>query len=159
MKNTIIATLLVLTFIGCQRQAKETMPSFNLLLTDNTTVLNTGHIPTGKPVMLVYFSPDCDHCQKVTEDLLKNIKALSNVQFYFLTIDPLDRLKVFNEYYGIDKYPNITLGRDYEFFFYQHFDKTGITPYLVLYDRHKDLKVLYPGGTEAKTIIEAIEKL
>jgi hypothetical protein len=84
--------------------------------------------------------------------------SLKEVNFYFLTIDPFDRLKVFNDYYKIYKYPNIILGRDYEFFFPDHF-KGAAPPYLVVYDDRRKERAVFSGQTEATKIIAFINQL
>ena len=125
---------------------------------DSLTVLDTKEIPKGKPLVLVYFSPDCDHCQKLTASILNHMKALKDVRFYFITCDPFDRLRVFDRYYKIDKYPNIVLGRDYAFF-YPNYINTFNTPYVEVYDKHKQLRIVFGKGTDATHLIQEINQL
>lgn len=137
---------------------KADMPSFNLLLIDSTTIFNTRDIPKGKPSVLLFFDPDCEHCQEETTDLLKNMDSLSNINFYFISINQMDRLKVFNGYYQLSRYPNITVGKDYSFFFLGHF-KDVYPPYSIVYDRHKRLRAVFKGEATAKQIILIVNNL
>ncbi|HMH21383.1 MAG TPA: thioredoxin-like domain-containing protein [Puia sp.] len=147
-----------LSACALKTEEKGDLPSFNLLLVDSTTVLNTSTIPDGKTISLLFFSPDCEHCQEETESIIKNMNSLKNVQFYFVTIDPFDRLKIFNQYYQLSQYTNIILGRDYTFSFPKYFDiKT--TPFLAIYNKHKQLKVVLKGAFKVGRIIEEINKL
>jgi len=158
MKPTIIITLIVL-LASCKSQPKgEPLPSFNILLPDSATRLNTASIKEGNPIVLLYFSPDCEHCQKETEAILQNMASLKKAQFYFVTNDPLDRLRTFNGYYKLDRYPNITLGRDEQFFLLRYF-KGAYPPYLVLYDREKRQRAAYQGDTPVDTIISLVNHL
>ena len=133
----------------------KTLPSFNLLLLDSTTIFNTKDIPAGKPVVLMYFSPDCEHCQHQTEAILKDMDSLRNVRFVLLTSLPFDKMRNFYAYYKLGDYKNITLGRDYEFFFSRHYGSQYV-PYLAIYDRHKKLVKVFDGGTKVSTLIQLV---
>lgn len=138
---------------------KSDIPSFNLLQIDSTTIFNTKNIKAGKPIVLIYFSPDCEHCQEETAGILKSMDSLKNVQFYFITEDPLERLKVFYKYYHIDRYSNIFLGQDYQPFFRKNLNQKGITPYLLIYNHNRKLKAVYPGGTVVHNLIKTIQDI
>src|SRR5579859_4295090 len=105
-----ISIVFISLFVACTAHPKagELFPSFDILLTDSVTRLNTATIKEGDPIVLLYFSPDCEHCQKETESILRHMPAMKEVRFYFVTNDPFDRLKVFQGYYKLDRYPNIT---------------------------------------------------
>lgn len=152
-----IATLIGLILcISCH--PKSNMPELNLLLLDSSTVFNTKDIPAGKPSLLIFFSPDCEHCQTETFDLLKNIDSLKEINFYFITTDPFQRMEVFNRYFQLQKYANITLGRDYKYSFVSNF-KQAIPPYTVLYDKYKYARVVISGQVLASQIISYINQL
>jgi len=159
LKNKILLAFIYCVFsFGCREKVTPDMPPFDLLLPDSTTILNSNQIPIGKPIMLFYFSPDCEHCQQETEILLKNISSLKDVRMYFITDDPFDRMKVFNEYYRLVNYSNIIIGRDYNFGIYRYF-KMPITPFIVLYNTNKESRVLLKGPFPASRIIEEVHKL
>lgn len=153
-----IIALCLLVSCTIENRKNPDLPSFNLLLIDSTTIFNTSQIPKGAPFFLVYFSPDCESCQKETEDLIQHMHDLKNTKFYFATNDPFDRLQLFDEHYKINRYPNIVLGRDYDFFIPKHY-KPGGTPYLLLYDKTKRLRAIYSGGAQADKIVEALNNL
>jgi hypothetical protein len=159
MKYSFFLLLLILA-TACQHfgKVKVDIPSFDLLLPDSVTHFNTNQIPDGKPIILLYFSPDCDHCQKETDSLLHNIEYLRHVQFYFITNDPIERIKVFNTYYKIYNYPNITLGQDYHFFFIGHFKPSG-PPYLLIYDKNKRWRAVFKGEASVSQIVKFINTL
>jgi len=136
----------------------DPFPSFDILLVDSSMRLNTTTIKEGVPIALLYFSPDCEHCQKETEVILHHMNSFKEVQFYFITNDPLDRLRAFNGHYQLAKYPNIILGRDEQFFLLRHF-KGAYPPYLVIYDRHKKQRVAFQGDVTVDTIISSINNL
>ncbi len=145
-------------FFACRQGDGNDIPAFNLLLADSSTLLNTGSIPSGKPIVMLYFSPDCEHCQAETEGLLKYMDALKDVRFYFVTTDPFDRLKVFNEYFRMDRHPNITLGRDYAFFMPKYFE-INQPPYMLIYNKYKKLEIIFDGEVKVNEIIAEINKI
>jgi peroxiredoxin len=155
----IIPILIIGLFATCKSRTRgETFPAFDILLADSTTRVNTTTIKKGNPIVLLYFSPDCEHCQKVTEAILQHMSAMKQAQFYFITNDPFERLKVFNGQYKLNHFPNIILGRDEQFFLFRHF-KGVYPPYLVLYDRHKQQKATFQGETSVDTIISLVNHL
>jgi thiol-disulfide isomerase/thioredoxin len=134
------------------------MPTFNLLLSDSTTVINSDNFPKGQPTVLIFFSPDCEHCQQETEALLKQIDGVKDTRFYFVTIDSIAQMKVFKDYYKLSQYPNITVGKDYSYSFLR-FYRIKHTPTIIIYDKSKHQKMYFDGMYPIDTIIQAIKKL
>lgn len=121
-------------------------------------MLNTAKIPTGRPIVLLYFSPDCEHCQKETRDILQNMQALKDVRFYFITNDPLENMQTFNRVFQLDSHPNIVIARDYSFFIPAHF-KNASPPYMIIYDRDKKQRALFNGETPAAKVINFLNTI
>jgi len=157
-KIGFIVCLVFLAACFSKKHGGPELPVFNILLPDSVTVLNTSKIPTGNPIVLVYFSPDCEHCQAETEWILHHMDSLKKVNFYFVTNDPLDRLQIFYKAYGMDRHPNIVVGRDYEFAFIRLFK--GISPpYTILYDRDKHERRVFSGSGEIDQLPGIVNKL
>jgi len=131
------------------------MPSFEIQLPDSTIRLNTKDIPTGKTVVLIGFSPTCTHCQHETQEIVSHIGQLKEVMFYFVT--PADYKEMINYYYyfGLQKYPNIVMGVDIRDFFFHYFKAPG-TPYTVVYDSKKRLKVVIGNRFFIDDLIRAV---
>jgi thiol-disulfide isomerase/thioredoxin len=158
MKKIFMISLVLLS-MGCgTRKGGEPLPAFDLLLVDSVTKLNTSDIPGGKPIALLYFSPNCEHCQKETRGIIKYMDSLRQVRFYFITNDPFDSLKLFNDVYRLYRYPNITLGRDFKYFFPKYF-KDVSPPYMAIYDEDKRLRAIFKGERETSQIIAYIAYL
>lgn len=159
MRNSLFFAILSLVTIcaGC-RPPKSDMPDFKLLLLDSTTVIHTRDIPTGNPSILIFFSPFCEHCQEETADLLKKIEVFSSVNIYFITIEPMHDMRVFNGYYKLFRYPNITVARDYTFFLPGHVKKLA-PPYSLVYDRHKRLRAAFSGEVTSIDILRIIDNI
>jgi len=157
-KFPLISVLLLLTCCHFKSKEGNKLPSFDLLLSDSVTRFNTDQITEGKPIILMYFSPDCEHCQQETEGLLHHMDSLKEVKFIFFTNDPINRLEAFNKYYKIYNYPNIILGQDYRYFFPGHF-KGAFPPYLVIYNQYKRERAIFSGEASTIQIISFINNL
>ena len=55
------------------RVSSQTIPSFKITLSNNT-IFNAADLQKDKPLVLIYFDPDCDHCQKLMTELFKKNK-------------------------------------------------------------------------------------
>lgn len=153
----ILIGILMFALTSCEeKDTRPTIAEFEVLGVDSITTFNTKDIPKGKPVVFSFFSPDCEHCQKETEDWIKNIDSLRNINFYFITHDPLERLRVFRDYYDTDKYPNFHLGWDYKYSFLKLY-KPNSTPYFILFDEKKKLKVVYGGEVSASLLLSFLK--
>ena len=128
------------------------LPAFDAEHLNGKDTFNTFNIPTGKPVLIIYFSPDCDHCQKMIDELLPDMDKLKNVNVYFMSFMPLKAMEIFNRMRHMEKYENVKfIGRDFRFFF-PTFYGTSSVPNVVLYDKNKKFVKLWPNGANIKEI-------
>jgi thioredoxin-related protein len=154
---TLSIILIASGYFSYHPDTREKLPTFKLLQIDSTTQLNTDSIPEGKPFVLVYFSPDCEHCQNQLTDILKNISSFRETHFYLFTPFQFSLLKPFYRHYRLYNYPNITIGYDYTFYIPTHFKLTS-TPSLLIYNRKKQLDQIYQGRQSASELLQAIKR-
>lgn len=135
------------------------MPSFNILLTDSTTIFNTYNIPKGAPVLLVLFDPDCKHCRLLTKRLMDGMDSLKEIQMYWVThVHSMAAIRKYSEEHHFADHKNIkVVGRDYEFFMSPYYGIT-IVPDLALYDANKNIIKLFEGGTTVSDLYEALHQ-
>ena len=159
VKNLLLAATLIL-FSACHLigKGKNDIPPVDILLEDSTTHFNIANAPEGRPIILLYFSPDCEHCQKEIHGLLHHMDSLKKVQFYYITSDDFDEMKLFGQYYHLGKYRNITMGRDITYSFPGHF-KAVAPPYLVVYDQNKRFRAALSGEVTASRVIGIVNDL
>lgn len=157
-----IALLLLVSLYGCfDKEAIKTglegkpLPSFSLLLPDSVTYLNTNSIPSGRPIALFYYGPYCPYSRAQMEIIINNMSVLKDIQFYVFTSYPFHDMKKFSDDYHLNKYPNITAGRDDKRFFSEYFQVPGV-PYLAVYDKNKRLKRAFIGQVYSKQIKSSI---
>jgi len=137
-----------------KEKAISKLPSFKMLLIDSITTLKAEEIPTGKPIVLLFFRPDCPHCWEETQDILDHIDSFRNVRFYMLAIESLHKIREFCLSFNLDKYENFTIGKDQEYTFLRAFRPSSV-PYMAVYDGNKKLVKIYNGGTAIDHIFKA----
>lgn len=134
-----------------------TIPPFHLLKLDSATYLTKDDIRKHHRTMVMFFSPDCDHCKHQTESILSASKKFKDIEIVMATYQPFDELKEFNTHYRLAKYPNFKLGRD-EKFFLAPFYKIRNLPYLALYDKKGNLITTFEGTQKVDTILNAFNQ-
>lgn len=159
-------TALIFTCFGMISQAQtkqapyleyKTVPSVKLILADSTGWELKAKLDKTKPLMLVIFSPECDHCKHETEELVKNIDKFRNVQIVMASLLPVFKMKEFVETYGLDKYKNITVGRDYAYILPVYYDVKSL-PYHAFYTKEKKLISGFEGAMTVGGILEQLKR-
>ena len=130
------------------------IPDFNLMQTDSSWFIKA-NIPTGKPVVIIYFSPDCGHCQLAAHEYEENISRLNDVFFVWVSYLSLDKIKSFAEEYKMLDQKNIRIGRDPNYFI-PAFYKVKFTPFMAVYDAGGKLLKTYEEGTDPDTLIRLL---
>jgi hypothetical protein len=140
-------------------QKTPVLPAFNIMLMDSATIFNTYNIPSGKVTALVFFDPTCKHCKWSIGDLMRSMDSVKDVKFYFFTLlHDYTAIRNFYDNYKMADHPNIkAMGRDYEFFFVEHYRVMNL-PDVALYDERKKLIKLLEGDFSATKIYNAIRE-
>jgi thiol-disulfide isomerase/thioredoxin len=118
----------------------ECFPSFSFK-TMSDSIFNSNQIKHG-PVLIIYFHPECEHCQYEINDLIENNVPIPNLQILLITYAPkesvieyltelnyngnlilplLDETFSFGKYFGSDMVPS-TYIYDEELKLIDHFD-------------------------------------
>ena len=93
------------------------IPSFDLLKVDSSSHITKADLLAKHKTLIMFFSPECTHCQHQTEDMIAAIDSLKDIQIVMATYQPFEEMVAFNQKYSIEKYKNIKLGRDIKYFF------------------------------------------
>ena len=167
MKNYIILFFCILfsSSVIAQTKADEpaykkdsNIPDFTILQADSTW-FSKADLPKGKYdyTFIVYFSPDCGHCQQEATGIVKKMDSLKNVFFVFVAYKSLEEVKGFASYYALDKFPNVRIGRDPKYFVPTFYRVTRV-PFLAVYNKAGILeKVFDPAITDVPDAAGLIE--
>lgn len=164
MKRIVLFTLI--SMICCLAMAQpgtapytktKNFPPINLLLPDSSTHYTKADLPKDKSVLLVLFSPMCDHCKHETEEMLQHIDDFKETQILMVTSLPFDSMLSFRDHFRLQNYPNITVAHDPHFFLIPYF-QLNMMPFLAFYDRKKQLISVHEGSWPIEKVIEEINK-
>ncbi len=160
MRNILFALAFLLTGIKGISQTNDeepvylrfpTIPTFTVYKAPDSTEFSRENLQKKKPVLFIIFSPDCEHCQHETEELIANIDKFRNTQIVMVTYLPYDEMIAFYKNYKIANYPQITMARDTKFFFPVFF-KVKNLPSIFLYDKKGDFKKAFEGSVKIDSI-------
>lgn len=113
-------------------------PNLKLRLTDSTTIYTKENLPTDKTVVIIFFSPECEHCQAEATALSQKKDSLQNIFMVWNAnmTDTFHLVKEFYYKYGLDKCSNIVLGEEVDYYLPVHY-RIETTPYAAVYKNGK----------------------
>ncbi|MGV8878573.1 MAG: TlpA family protein disulfide reductase [Sphingobacteriaceae bacterium] len=123
---------------------QQGIPPFRILSVADSTYFTPVNLKKNKPVVVIYFAPDCDHCFKFTKAILGKIKTFRDAQLIFITFAGYKNTKDFVKKFGLAKYPNIIVGTEGYTYTVQRFYKVSTTPFTAVYDKSHLLLKLFP---------------
>lgn len=132
-------------------------PPFRLLTVDSSTYYTKADLPRKTALLLIAFSPDCDHCKKETEQLIQNIDQFKKIQIVMATWLPFAEMKKFYQDYELYKYENIKVGRDVSFIIPPFYNIRNL-PFLALYNKKGNLITVTEGSLPIPKIIELFKE-
>jgi len=131
-------------------QKSPYIPSFRIQQPDSSWFAKTNLQPK-KPTLILYFSPDCGHCQIETEELLSKIKEFANLQIIMITSRPFEDMANFADHYKIKRFPSIKIGSDPARLITRFYD-VKFTPFSALYDKKGMLEKVYESGIDMEEL-------
>lgn len=145
----LISVLCVATSFGQQKK----MPAFRFTDTEDAAVSNKD-IPKGKPLMLIYFRSDCDHCEH-TAQMLKTSAGQYPVMIWMVSAEPIPTLRTFEDMMGLYDIANLRVMQDHTQSMHRWFDFTKL-PFIALFDKNgKQLQLFdeLPSAVTVKKIL------
>lgn len=144
MKNFILLFLLSwMLFISSLSYAQSgKIPPFRITQS-NGKPFKAEDLPMAKPIIIIYFSPDCDHCENLTKELLKQAANFNKASIAMITFLPVQSVLKFVNKYKLNKYPNIYVGTEETSFFVKNYYRVTEMPFVALYTKSGDLVKSY----------------
>lgn len=130
----------------------KNIPDFELETVGNG-VFTTAKLKKNVPVVIMFFSPGCDHCIHQFEAMKKRMNDLKKYQIVMATYQPIEELAEFNKKYQISHYSNIITGRDTKYFFPPFYEISNF-PYLAFYDNKGKLITTYEGNISVDNMLK-----
>ncbi len=163
----IVLTILISAFLFTTATAQDAdtmpyqkygvLPTFEALTLDSNDIFNTYTIPEGRPIVVIYFSPDCDHCEDLTKEILEHIDEFKKTRIYMLTLMNLVKTKEFCDKLHLEDYKNIKVYKDFLFFGLKFYGFKAF-PFAAVYDGDKKLVKGFPHKLTAELLAEAVQE-
>jgi peroxiredoxin len=136
----------------------QNMPAFSMQLT-NGKVFTAKDLPAKRPVVIIYFSPDCEHCLSLMNALFLRIQDFKKAEIVMATFKPEEEVIEFEKNYNIAKYPNIKVGIEMPVFFFRKLYNLENTPFTALFDRSGKLVVSYKKDTPVDDLVKHLKAI
>jgi thiol-disulfide isomerase/thioredoxin len=162
MKKLLFVFALIIV-AGCSRAQTFTPPStiapYHILTTDSVYV-TPKNLKKHTPVMLIYFAPDCSHCQHLMYEMKPVMKKLKNVQVVMITfVEQIKAIQAFYRDFNLAKYPNFTVGTEGYSYVVQKYYNVRSTPYIALYNKNGKLTQSFEKPPKIDSLMADVKKL
>jgi peroxiredoxin len=158
-----VALVLILIALGILRKVSEAsentekifnLPSFSLTDTDGE-LFSSSEIKSG-PLLIVYFHPDCEHCQFEIASLLGANTMIEDMKLLLVSYADREQIKLFLDLIEIRNEARTWILSDTALVFSQLFG-SRVIPSNYIYD--KDLKLVksIKGETRTETILKYLK--
>jgi thioredoxin-related protein len=134
----------------------EKIPFFSLHTAPDSTVFSNKDLHKNKALIIMFFSPDCEHCQKETKELKAYKTELKDVQILMASPSSYAMVKQFYEDYGLSAMPNIKMGQDVNYALGSIFQLRSF-PSIFVYDQQGKLAKAFVGNIGIPVILEALK--
>ena len=140
MLKNLLFVLCVFLFINVSAQENRTaIAPFKIRLV-NGEGYTYKQLQKDKPVILIYFSPTCDHCKTFTEAFLKRISKLQQSQVVMISYENIKAVQAFDSAYHLSGHNNIKIGSEGYTFVVQKYYNIQHFPFVAEFDKNKKLK-------------------
>ena len=126
---------------------KTAIPPFKIRLV-NGNGFTYEQIDKHKSLVLIYFSPTCEHCKEFTAALLKRKKELTGKQIVFISFEDLKEVKSFDDTYHLSSNSNMNIGSEGYTFVVQKYYQIQKFPFVAVFNKK---------GTLVKVVSEKLK--
>lgn len=155
--GAIILVFFAIFFIPTSSIA-QTLPAFKMKLS-NGKIFSSSEVSHKKPLIIIYFAPDCEHCQILMNGIFKKINEFKNAEILMATFESDAAVAGFVKQYQTAKYPNIKVGTEIPVFFFRKYYQLEHTPFTALFDKNQKLIISYKDYTSVDDLIKHLKML
>lgn len=136
-------------------QKSPFIPSFKIQTPDSSW-FSKENLTVDKPTLILYFSPDCGHCQLETEEIISKMRELTDLQIVMITSRSFEDMTAFAEKYKLNRFSTIRVGSDPDRLV-TNFYNVKFTPFSAFYNRKGELVKVYEKGIDMKEFIDLLK--
>jgi thioredoxin-related protein len=111
------------------------LPPFSITKAPDSLKFEKANLQKNKAVMIMIFSPDCEHCQQKVKEIQTNIKLFKNIQIVMVSNLGYNYISRFYKEFNMAKYPGIIMGMDYRYVIGNYFTISSV-PAIFLYNKN-----------------------
>jgi cytochrome oxidase Cu insertion factor (SCO1/SenC/PrrC family) len=153
----LVWSFLALTAQRAAAQAETGLPPFSMTLA-NGTYFHASQLPKGKPVLLIYFDPECDHCHTLMNAFFKRAADFKSAEVLMITYKPLNDVQRFVQAYQVHKYTNIKAGTEGTTYFLRNHYRMQNTPFVALYNKEGKMTAGYQKDVPLEALHRQLKK-
>lgn len=153
----LITLLLSLWSLASLSQVNK-LPPFRIMQS-NGKIFKAEELPVGKPIILIYFSPECDHCEKLLKEVFTKEKNLRKASIVLITFLPIESMDKFQKQFNLISYKNIYSGTEGSSFFVKNFLNIQEIPFVALYNKDGGIIKKYSRPANIDDMISELKKL
>ena len=139
----------------CQRGK---LPPFAMMQA-NGKIFRAHELPMGKPMVIIYFSPECDHCDILMKEFLKREAAFRKTSVVMITHLAVDKVAKFVKQYALTNYANVYVGTEGTWLFVKNYYKIVEMPFIALHDRNGNLVKLFREEGALPHVVKQLDHL
>jgi len=158
MIKTFLLVFCAFLYINSAAQQPTKMPPFKMVL-PNGVMYSANNIKKNKPVILIYFAPDCDHCKILMKEFFERVTEFVKAEVVMITYKPLKEVVAFINEYSINQYTSITVGTESPAYFIRHYYNLSNTPFIALFNKKEELLYSYQKETPLADLINRLNKI
>lgn len=155
-KSLLFVALLLFSF--SEVATSQTIPDFQIELT-NGKMFTTKDLSKSKPTIIIYFAPDCEHCQVLIKGVLSRINEFKNSQIILASFESLQQVGAFEKEYGLTAHAFIKTGIEKPVFFFRYYYHLENTPFTALYDKNGKYVISYKKQTPVDDLLKHLNAL
>jgi thiol-disulfide isomerase/thioredoxin len=154
----VLLTLSLLCFSHPEAKAQmNKMPPFQIVQSNGET-FQYSNLATDRPILILYFSPECDDCLAFMDVFFHHITDFNDVSIVMITYLPIEEAAEFIHKYHIDNYKNIVIGTEEHSLLVMNYYRIKQIPFAALYDKDRNMISLYQKDIPIKDLIAKIGK-
>jgi thioredoxin-related protein len=156
MRKFFLPVILIITSFTLSAQQK--VPAFRMVLSSGK-LFHASSLPQGKPIIVIYFSPECDHCHILMKEWFKQAGNFRKASVAMITFLPLNSVTLFEKEYNTKQHSNIIAGTEGTTFLVRNYYKVLDLPFVALHDKNGNLVSTYSKDIPLNTLAAQLRQL
>ena len=116
----------------------KNIPEFYFYMPGSDSIFTDANIKADKATLIIYYNPECEHCQYEADIISKRIEEFKPFQLFFITYANAEQIESFAHNYKLTGFANIKFLWDKEFIFSDVFGESKV-PVSFIYDKEGKL--------------------